>query len=443
MRNGSSQTPENSYAIVADRAFDGVRHSTVLEPVLFVRNGTIEEVSNLASVDRERLACMDVVELPGCTLLPGFIDGHVHLVLNAAATSEEVLAEYMDSDDLRLAALATENARLCLAGGITTVRDCGGPGTLIQRLRDAVSANVVRGPRILASGMPITTTAGHCHFFGMRADGPHEVRKAVRQLVEDDADWIKVMATGGRMTRNSNIFQPQYTLEELVVLVDEARRLERKTAAHVLSIEGIRRAVEAGIDTLEHCNFQDAAGSWQLDEQLVEQIVRSGTHVSITLVGYMRDVYRAWLADPVGSPIPEILSQRFSMEGELYDRGASVFITSDAGVPGSRFDELYVSAQMAVATHGVDTFTAIASITSRAAKALGIDGNVGSLEPGKAADIVAIRGDPITNIEDLGSVTRTLKGGTCVARDGAVVPTDPSKAGPRPASHVRRGTWLP
>lgn len=434
-------TPTRGTAILADRAFDGAGNALLIEPVVIVRDGKIDAMTTHA--DFENTGDLDVVELPGCTLLPGFIDGHVHLALNAAATSDEVLAEYMNADDLRLAALATENARRCLAGGITTVRDCGGPGTMIQHLRDAIAAAILRGPRILASGMPITTTAGHCHFFGLRADGPDEVRKAVRQLVQDDADWIKVMATGGRMTRNSNIHQPQYTREELDALVSEARRLERRTAAHVLSFEGIRRALDAGIDTLEHCNFQDEHGVWDFDEALVQRIVDTGTHVSITLVGYMRDAYRAWRADPDGSPLPEVLAQRFDMEGALYTRGASVFITSDAGVPQTRFDELYVSAQMAVATHGLDPFTAIASITSRAAQALGIADRVGTLEVGKVADLVAVHGDPTRNVDDLGRITRTFQSGETVAIDGAVIPAQPSEAGPCPPRTVRSGGWLP
>src|SRR5690606_21168657 len=254
--------------ILADRLIDGVTTSVFEAPVIVIEGERVAAITTRDAWRKESEPPTTVVhEFPGGTVLPGLIDGHVHLVLSAGATSAEVLDEYMEADDLRLAAMAIENGHRCLSGGVTTVRDCGGPGTLIQSLRDAIRAGVTRGPRIVASGMPITTTGGHCHFFGLRADGETEVRAAVRQLVEDDADVIKVMATGGRMTRNSNIFRAQYNAAEMTALVEEARRLERLVASHALSIEGIRNSVTAGVDTIEHCNWQDEHGVWDFDEE--------------------------------------------------------------------------------------------------------------------------------------------------------------------------------
>lgn len=423
-------------AIMADRLVDGTGAAALDHPVLVIRGDRIEEISSRSSWDDE--AAMDRIDrYEGATILPGLIDGHVHLALSAGASSEEVLAEYMDSDAMRLAAMATENARRCLVGGVTTVRDCGGPDTMIQSLRNAIQAGVTRGPRVLATGMPITTTAGHCHFFGLRADDAHEVRKAVRQLVQDDVDWIKVMATGGRMTRNSNILRAQYSTEELRAIVDEARRLERRVAAHVLSTEGIRNSVAAGVDTLEHCNWQDEHGAWSFDEDLLASMQAQGTHVSITIVGYMRDAYAAWRQDPKGSPLSDLLAHRFAMEGEMFARGLNAFITSDAGVPGSHFAELYRSVAVAVAWHGLDPLTAIAAVTSRAADALGIAREVGTLERGKRADLIVVDGDPASDIDDLGLPRVVYQGGKVVCVDGAVRPPDIRDLGPRPASTVR------
>lgn len=444
--NDASQDQAGSVrrVILADRLIDG-SGAAVLADAAVVINGAhiVKVVTRDVWRSDPDAAAYDVHEFPGGTILPGLIDGHVHLVLSAGTSSEAVLDEYMESDDLRLAAMAIENGHRCLSGGVTTVRDCGGPGTLIQSLRDAITAGVTRGPRVVASGMPITTTGGHCHFFGLRADGEAEVRRAVRQLVEDDADVIKVMATGGRMTRNSNIFSAQYTAAEMTALVEEARRLERLVASHALSIEGIRNSVTAGVTTIEHCNWQDAHGVWAFDDDLLEQMARQGTHVSITLVGYMRDAYSAWLADPDGAPLTPILKRRFELEGEMFARGLNAFITSDAGVPGSHFAELHRSAAVAVGWLGLEPLAAIAAVTSRAATALGVYDTVGTVEAGKLADLIVVNGNPAERIEDLGSLTATYVGGERVVYDGAVLPTDPRRIGLRPRALRRRGGWLP
>ena len=429
--------------ILADQLIDGSSQVVQGRPAVVLEGEKIVAVSSQdAWRELDGAESYEVHHFPGGTILPGLIDGHVHLSLSAGESAEAVLEEYMESDDLRLAAMAIENGHRCLSGGVTTVRDCGGPGTLIQALRDAIAAGVTGGPRVVASGMPITTTGGHCHFFGLRVDDEAQIKAAVRQLVEDDADVIKVMATGGRMTRNSNIFQPQYTAAEMTVLVDEARRLERKVASHALSIEGIRNSVTAKVDTIEHCNWQNPQGVWSFDEELLAQMAAQGTHVSITLVGYMRDAYSAWRADPAGAPLPPVLKRRFELEGEMFARGMKVFITSDAGVPGSHFAELHRSAAVAVGWLGLEPLTAIAAITSRAAEALGVADRVGSVEVGKLADLIVVRGNPVDDIETLADLEATYFGGERVVYDGALKPADPRKIGPRPRSNRRRGGWL-
>lgn len=430
--------------ILADRLVDGVSRTVIKDPAVLIEDGRIV---SLASRSDWREAAGShhyrVHDFPGGTILPGLIDGHVHLSFSALATASEVLAEYNESDAVRLTAMSIENGHRCLSGGVTTVRDCGGPGTLIQSLRDSIAAGVTRGPRVIASGMPITTTGGHCHFFGLRADTEAEIVKAVRQLVEDDADTIKVMATGGRMTRNSNIFQPQYTAEEMGVLVSEARRLERRVASHALSIEGIRNSVVAGVDTIEHCNWQNEHGVWDFDHALLEQLAGQGTHVSITLVGFMRDAYSAWLDDPEGAPITPVLKRRFELEADMFNRGLNAFISSDAGVPGSHFAELHRSAAVAVGWLGLDPHVAIEALTSRAAKALGVFAEVGSVEVGKLADLIVVAGDPVADIDQLGALEATYLGGERVVFDGAVLPTDPRRIGPRPPSSRRSGRSSP
>lgn len=424
-------------AILADRLFDGSGKLPLDAPVVVVDDGLVELVTTQETWDPDEQHGMRVDRYPGATLLPGLIDGHVHLAFSAAATTADVLAEYMQADDVRLVALAAENARRCLASGVTTVRDCGGPGTLIQSLRDAIEAGVSAGPRVLACGMPITTTAGHCHFFGLRVDDAAAARKAVRRLVQDDADWIKVMATGGRMTRNSNILRAQFSDEEMDAIVSEARRLHRRVAAHALSVEGIRSSTIAGVDTIEHCNWQDEHGRPDYDEELLAAIERQGIHVSITIVGFMREAYRAFRRDPERWPLPDALRERYRMEADMFARGLNAFITSDAGVPECRFDELHLSLAIAVDWLGLDPTTALQSVTSRAAAALGIADRVGTLEAGKLADVLVVDGDPLHDMTALATPSAVYAAGRLVARHGAVFATDARDMGPRPDPVVR------
>jgi imidazolonepropionase-like amidohydrolase len=430
-------------AILADRLVDMTGRPPLHDPVLLLDGDRIEQITTLAAWDPADVDAAEVHRYPGATLLPGLIDGHVHLAFNAGATTADVLDEYKEADDVRLITMAAENARRCLASGVTTVRDCGGPGTLIQSLRDAIAAGVTPGPRVIACGMPITTTAGHCHFFGLRVDDASAARQAVRQLVQDDADWIKVMATGGRMTRNSNILQAQYTRDEMHAIVCEARRLHRRVAAHALSVAGIRVSVEADVDTIEHCIWQDERAEGAYDEDLLRAIERQGIHISITIVGFMRQAYQAFLRDPEGSPLPEALRERYRMEADMFSRGLHVFITSDAGVPACHFDELYLSVAVAVDWHGLDPHTAIEAVTARAARALGIAERVGTLEVGKLADVLVVQGDPLADVSALARATAVYAGGRVLARDGAVLPSDARAVGTRPAATVRRHRWVP
>jgi imidazolonepropionase-like amidohydrolase len=196
-------------------------------------------------------AGMRQIDLRPCTVLPGLIDAHVHIFADAAPLS---LWRTQGQTDAQLAIQASANARDALAAGLTTVRDCGGRAAVVRALAQAIDEGIIPGPRIVHSGTPITTTAGHCYFFGLEAQGMTDLQRAVRQLHKAGIDFVKVMVTGGDLTPGSNVRAAQYSQSELCALADDAHRLGYRIAGHAHGTEGIRRAVRAGFDTIEHCS---------------------------------------------------------------------------------------------------------------------------------------------------------------------------------------------
>lgn len=407
--------------LTADWLVDGTGRPETQGPAVVVRDGKIEAVLDRETWRDHVPESVTLLEFEGATLMPGMIDGHVHLVMSAADTTPTLL-EDLDGVPLHeLAFRSAENARRCLGAGVTTVRDCGGTGTLTQSLRDAINAGLIEGPRILSSGMPVTTTAGHCNFLGLRADSSEEVRKAVRELVESRVDFVKVMASGGRITSDSNIFALQYSEQDLELLCAEAHRLSRRVAAHVLFSEGIRACVNAGVDTLEHCRWQDPAGHFDYNESVLGRIEQQGTFVSLTMAGNIRDLLALRRSSPGKFALGEVERERFRTEADMVRRGLNTFVTSDAGVTRTKFDQFYLSVACACEFLGLAPTEAVEHVTSRAAQALGIAHDVGTIEPGRIADLVVVHGDVSKDVDSLKDVHLVVKGGRVVAKDGAVI----------------------
>ena len=234
-----------------------------------------------------------------------------------------MLRDFEHCDTERLAIQASENARRCLAGGVTTVRDCGGYSSLTQTLRDAVNQGILVGPRILSCGNAHHHDGGHCPLPRPPRGLGGRSTKSCRQLVETRADFIKVMATGGRMTRDSNTLQLQYSPETLEMIASEAHRLSRRVAAHVLSTEGIRVCVDAQIDTLEHCRWQDETEAFDYDEAVLSQMARQGTYVSLTMAGNIRDLLLEKRRTPQGFTLGPVERERFRTEADMFNRGST------------------------------------------------------------------------------------------------------------------------
>lgn len=340
----------------------------------------------------------DSLDISGLTAIPGLIEGHAHLCFNAAADWREV---YDSDSPSRMLLRMAQAGRSMLEAGITTVRDLGAPTALAVELREAFEAELVPGPSLLVSGAPITTTGGHCWFMGGEADGEVELRKAVRQRVKDGCDWIKVMATGGNMTRGTNTLAAQYAVDELRAVIEEAHRLRRRVAAHCHGTAGIRVAVEAGVDTLEHCSFTGAKGV-DFDNDLVREIAAKGLVISPTIsVGY-----RSWADDG-------LKRQRAELTHSFFEAGCKVAMSTDCGIPRVPHAALGVGIEILQELGQLSPVAALRLATSTSADLLGLPDR-GVLQPGKRADLLVVQGDPTRDLGALQQVRYVVKAGRLV-----------------------------
>lgn len=355
-----------------------------------------------ASVPREARK----VDLGGRTLLPGFIDCHVHLCLDGGPDP----ASSAKQDSLSTMTLkAAEFARRTLMAGVTTLRDMGGIHSVDLAVRDAVRSGLINGPRILASGKIICMTGGTGWTFGGReADGPHEVRKAVREQIKAGADLIKLMATGGVITPGVEPGCTQFTEEELSAGVEEAHKAGRKTAAHAQGTRGILNALRAGIDSIEHGIYMDEETVSLMVDKKVPFIPTLSPLINIERNG-------------VEGGVPEFAVNKtnqvkpFHLESIRMAREAGVIFAmgTDTGCPfsahGANLNEVVFFVDQ-----GFSPLEAITAATRTAANTLGLQAELGTIEEGKLADLVIVQGNPLDDISLLareGNIPMVMQGG--------------------------------
>lgn len=400
--------------IRADRLIDGTGAPPVQDAVLLVADGRVAGVFQGQAPEGLVPSGAAVFDCRGCTLLPGLIDAHVHLNLPGDGSTLEQAVQEADGV---LVATATFAVTRALAAGITTVRDMGAARSTVFQVRRAMELGHGHGARIVAGGQPITITGGHIWYLGGEADGVDGVRRKVREMAKLGADFIKVMASGGG-TVGTMSWLPAFRREELAALVDEAHRLGRKAVAHCLCAASIDDAVEAGIDQIEHANFLvDRTGNQQFVPATAEKVARAGVPVTGTLAvgGYM---LKALLAKPDRTAPEQALLDRWRRMHDqnmahfrkLHEAGVRHVAGTDAGWRYTPIDGLPLEMEL-MQEAGLPAMDVLVAATGRAADVIEIGDCVGTLTPGKLADVIAVPGNPLDSLGRLRDVRLVMQGG--------------------------------
>ena len=381
--------------------------------IVFDESGAIAAVGAAGSTKLP--AGVAAIDLSAETCLPGLIDVHTHITSDPSASGYQGLGISAP----REAVTGVKNARITLRAGFTTIRNVGAGSFTDVAVRDGINDGEIEGPRMLVSGPPLGITGGHCdnnllpyefHFKDQGvADGPWAARAKVREVIKYGADVIKICASGGVLSKGDLPGTPQYSLEEMQAIAEEAHKLGRKVAAHAHGTQSIKDAIRAGIDSIEHSSL--------IDDEGIALAKQHGTYLDFDIYN---DDYILQEGAKVGMLAESIEKEK--MVGRLqrenfrraWQAGAKIAFGTDAGVY-PHGDNARQFAKMV--EWGMKPIDAIQAATIKAADLIGWADRVGALEPGHFADVIAVAGDPISDVKVLESVAFVMKGGAVVKNE--------------------------
>ena len=402
----STEVSSTSLLIKPKQVLD-VRTGNIIDADILVESGVIKKISKNIKTSNE----VEVIDLPETTILPGLMDAHVHLTGNTDLKGYEGISE----SSYLATIYGVKNAKQTLLAGFTTVRNVGAANYADVALRDAIAQNAIIGPTLLVSGPPLGITGGHCdsnvlpadYEFKAQgvADGPWEVRRKVRENRKYGVDLIKYCATGGVMSKNTNVNNRQYTLEEMKAIVDEAHTLGLKVAAHAHGLEGIRMAIDAGVDSIEHSSL--------IDQETIDLAIVSSVFLSMDI--YVSDYI---LGEGAKNGIPEYSLEKERTVGRkqrenfkmAVKSGAKIVFGTDAGIfPHGKNARQFKY----MVKWGMTPIESIQAATINTAELFGLN-NIGEIKESFDADLIGVKGNPLDDITLLEDIHFVMKEGQVI-----------------------------
>ena len=384
-----------------------VRSGKLINADILVESGVIKKVAKNIPIKSE----YEIIDLRNMTVLPGLMDAHVHLTGNTDLKGHEGISE----SSYLATIYGVKNAKETLMAGFTTVRNVGASNYSDVALRDGIEQEAILGPTLLVSGPPLGITGGHCDSNILPAeyeykaqgvaDGPWEVRRKVRENKKYGVDLIKYCATGGVMSKGTNVNNRQYTLDEMKAIVDEAHTLGMKVAAHAHGLQGIRMAIEAGVDSIEHSSL--------IDQETVNYAISKGVFLAMDI--YVSDYI---LGEGAKNGIPEYSLEKERIVGKkqrenfkmAFESGAKIAFGTDAGIypHGKNARQFKYMVQW-----GMTPIEAIQASTINTAELFGL-ANIGEIKESFDADLVAVKGNPLDDITLLENIDFIMKEGQII-----------------------------
>ncbi|MFW6174776.1 MAG: amidohydrolase family protein [Chloroflexota bacterium] len=406
----------------ADRLLDGTGGPPIERAALLIKDGKISRIGAQEETRAPDGAPVTELDYGDATILPGLVDAHTHLMAPGDGTpGDDVAAE----DDDILLLQAAKNARTLLHSGVTTIRENGAKNHVTFSLREGIGRGLAVGPKMTLCGRPVTITGGHMWYCGSEADGEDGVRREVRSLIKEGADYIKIMATGGS-TRSSFPNLPSYSVPELRAITDEAHRFGKLTAAHCASTQGVQNCLDAEVDMIIHCVFEGADGRYEYRPDLVDRLLEAEAWVNPTLYVVQAGIEHmeaslSQRGEGRGVTQADVdtakrrLDTRLDACSRMIDAGVKMISGSDSPwghyAPGEFVNEI-----MMLAHAGLNPTNAIVSATSASANSIGMSDRAGTLAAGAPADVLIVRGDPTRDLRALWDVLDVIQDGAIVAR---------------------------